>query len=118
MMNSTISIPMRAQDGARVEKGIRYWKFLDDAISGRIFKVLVPVTLLNIAVGLYMALFYAPTEKTMGTVQRIFYFHVPSAWIGFGVFIAGTVIAMWPDPREARQLARLQAQEVVAAAQA
>ncbi len=39
-------------------------------------------------------------------------------WIGFGVFIAGTVIAMWPDPREARQLARLQAQEVVAAAQA
>ncbi|MGE5138972.1 MAG: cytochrome c-type biogenesis CcmF C-terminal domain-containing protein, partial [Rudaea sp.] len=39
-------------------------------------------------------------------------------WVGFGVFILGTVIAMWPDPREARQLARLKAQEVVAAAQA
>ena len=27
-----------------------------------------------------MAFFYAPTEATMGHVQRIFYFHVGSAW--------------------------------------
>ena len=31
-------------------------------------------------VALYMALIYAPTEATMGDLQRIFYFHVPSAW--------------------------------------
>ena len=31
----------------------------------------------------YAALFVAPTERTMGVIQRIFYFHVPSGWIGF-----------------------------------
>ncbi len=29
---------------------------------------------------------YAPREATMGDVQRIFYFHVSSAWIGFLAF--------------------------------
>jgi len=34
----------------------------------------------------YAALFIAPTERTMGVIQRIFYFHVPSAWTGFVAF--------------------------------
>jgi len=34
----------------------------------------------------YSALFVAPTERTMGLIQRIFYFHVPSAWTGFVAF--------------------------------
>jgi heme exporter protein C len=34
----------------------------------------------------YAALFIAPTERTMGLIQRIFYFHVPSAWTGFVAF--------------------------------
>ena len=34
----------------------------------------------------YAALFVAPTERTMGVIQRIFYFHVPSAWTGFVAF--------------------------------
>jgi len=39
-----------------------------------------------IAVG--MVFLYAPRELTMGNVQRIFYFHVASAWVGFfGFFI-------------------------------
>ena len=34
------------------------------------------------------AFFYAPRELSMGDVQRIFYFHVPSAWVGFfGFFV-------------------------------
>jgi heme exporter protein C len=37
-------------------------------------------------IALYMAFIYAPTEATMGDVQRIFYFHVPSAWIAFLAF--------------------------------
>ena len=37
-------------------------------------------------VALYMALIYAPREQTMGDVQRIFYFHVPSAWVAFLAF--------------------------------
>jgi len=31
---------------------------------------------------LYLALFYAPREIEMGDVQRVFYFHVSSAWTG------------------------------------
>jgi heme exporter protein C len=34
----------------------------------------------------YCALFVAPTERTMGVIQRIFYFHVPSWWSAFVAF--------------------------------
>ena len=34
----------------------------------------------------YCALFVAPTERTMGLIQRIFYFHVPSGWTAFVAF--------------------------------
>jgi heme exporter protein C len=51
------------------------------------------VTAVAMSVALYMAFIFAPTEQTMGEVQRIFYFHVASAWAGFAaflvVFIAG-----------------------------
>ena len=47
---------------------------------------------------LYCAFIYAPTESVMGTVQRIFYFHVASAWVGllsfFFVFLGG-VLYLW-----------------------
>src|ERR1700686_2725513 len=32
------------------------------------------------------ALIWAPTESSMGLIQRIFYFHVSSAWTGFIAF--------------------------------
>jgi heme exporter protein C len=41
--------------------------------------------------GLYQALVAAPTEQTMGNVQRIFYYHVPSAWTAFLMFFANFV---------------------------
>lgn len=34
----------------------------------------------------YAALFIAPEERTMRAIQRIFYFHVPSAWTAFTAF--------------------------------
>lgn len=37
-------------------------------------------------VSLLMIFFYAPTERTMGHVQRIFYFHVGSAWVAAVAF--------------------------------
>jgi len=38
-----------------------------------------------------MVFLYAPREVTMGDVQRIFYFHVASAWVGFfGFFVTFT----------------------------
>lgn len=44
------------------------------------------VSLLAVVAGLYAALAYAPTEAEMGDVQRIFYFHVASAWNGLFAF--------------------------------
>jgi heme exporter protein C len=45
------------------------------------------VAFLLLAAASYGALIWAPTENTMGLVQRIFYFHVSSAWTGFVAFL-------------------------------
>jgi len=53
-------------------------------------KQTVPTTLLildilaglMVTAALLMALFYAPQEKVMGDVQRVFYFHVATGWTG------------------------------------
>jgi heme exporter protein C len=42
----------------------------------------------------YCALFVAPTERTMGLIQRIFYMHVPSAWSGFVAFFISFVASI------------------------
>jgi len=52
------------------------------------------VTLVATIVSLYMAFLYAPTEATMGDVQRIFYFHVPSAWVAFFAFLLVFVFSL------------------------
>jgi len=44
------------------------------------------VTFVAISVALYFAFIYAPVEAQMGPVQKIFYFHVASAWISFFAF--------------------------------
>ncbi len=49
----------------------------------KIFSILLFIV---VPLGLYFAFFYAPIERVMGIVQKIFYFHVASAWIGFFAF--------------------------------
>ncbi|AGA68665.1 ABC-type transport system involved in cytochrome c biogenesis, permease component [Desulfitobacterium dichloroeliminans LMG P-21439] len=49
-------------------------------------KILAWATFITMFLALYMALVYAPTEKTMGDIQRLFYFHVASAWLGMLAF--------------------------------
>src|SRR5690349_14276951 len=39
----------------------------------------------------YLALFVAPTEVVMGEVQRVFYFHVGTAWLALLGFIVAAV---------------------------
>jgi|BarGraIncu00222A_1022003.scaffolds.fasta_scaffold91349_2 heme exporter protein C len=58
--------------------------------------VLITVALLGF--GLYQALVIAPTEQTMGDVQRIFYYHVPSAWTAFLLFFVNfiaSIVYLW-----------------------
>jgi len=46
----------------------------------------------------WMVFFWVPTERTMGIAQRIFYIHVPSAWVaflGFGIVALCGGVYLW-----------------------
>src|SRR5437773_2550994 len=58
------------------------------------FPILAIVTALLLSFALYEALIAAPTEQTMGNVQRIFYYHVPSAWTAFLLFLINFVASV------------------------
>ena len=48
---------------------------------------LIGVGLALMLAALYLIFIYVPAEETMGDVQRIFYFHVPLAWVAFLAFL-------------------------------
>ena len=55
------------------------------------------------ALSLYLIFFYAPVEAVMGVVQKIFYFHVPSAWVAFLAFFVvflGSILYLWKKDRK------------------
>ncbi len=58
------------------------------------FPILAIITGLLLSFALYEALIAAPTEQTMGNVQRIFYYHVPSAWTAFLLFLINFVASV------------------------
>src|SRR3954467_12281082 len=60
----------------------------------RIFPILGLLTAVFLSYALYLALVIAPTEQTMGDVQRIFYYHVPSAWTAFILFTINFVASL------------------------
>ena len=61
------------------------------------------VTVALMVWGFYQAIYVAPDEQTMHEVQRIFYYHVPSAMVAFLFFaisLAGSIgfLAFPPQP--------------------
>jgi len=58
------------------------------------FIAITLVTLVLLSYGLYQGMEGAPTEQTMGDVQRIFYYHVPSAWVGFLCFFVNFIASI------------------------
>ena len=54
-------------------------------------RVLDLVSVILLGVAAYLALVYAPEELVMGQVQRVFYFHVATAWTALLGFIAAGV---------------------------
>jgi heme exporter protein C len=62
---------------------------------------------------LWLVFMVVPTEREMGIVQRIFYFHVSSAWVAFlGFFlVAGaSAVYLWNGSRAADRLAEAAAE--------
>lgn len=61
-------------------------------------QVLGGLTLVTFFAALYLAFIYAPTEAVQGDVQRIFYFHVPIAWLmelSFFVVFLSSILFLW-----------------------
>src|SRR5438874_1602508 len=56
--------------------------------------ILIAITLLLLAFGFYQAIFAAPTEQTMGDIQRIFYYHLPSWWTAFILFFINFIASI------------------------
>jgi heme exporter protein C len=42
----------------------------------------------------WMVFFYAPMERVLGQVQRVFYFHVSTGWLGMLAFISAAVAGL------------------------
>ena len=55
------------------------------------FKLFAVITFLLLSYALCQGMWVAPREATMGEIQRIFYYHVPSAWTSFLCFLANFI---------------------------
>lgn len=65
--------------------------------------VLVGLAGVAMAAAVCAIFIYVPTEKTEGIVQRIMYWHVPSAWISFLAFFIvfiSSILFLWKKERE------------------
>lgn len=60
----------------------------------RVLKIFNILSVVLVFVAFLLAMFYAPLEKVMGEVQRVFYFHVATAWVGMLGFIVAAVVAV------------------------
>jgi len=61
-------------------------------VPDNVFKAILAISAVLTLVGIYMAFKGTPPHSTMGDVQRIFYFHVASAWVSYLAF--GLTFAM------------------------
>ena len=57
-----------------------------------LLKILDVLAVIMLGVSTYFALVKAPTELVMGNVQRVFYFHIGTAWTA----LIGWPLTLWP----------------------
>jgi heme exporter protein C len=59
-----------------------------------LLKVLDWLSVICLVIAAYLALVFAPTELVMGEVQRVFYFHIGTAWVGLLGFILAAILGI------------------------
>jgi len=59
-----------------------------------LLKIVDVLAIILLAVSTYLALIFAPTELVMGDVQRVFYFHIGTAWTALLGFILAAVFSI------------------------
>jgi heme exporter protein C len=65
--------------------------------------ILWGLTVLAFSATVYAIFVYVPTEKQEGLVQRIMYYHIPSAWLSFFAFFIvfiSSILYLWKRERE------------------
>jgi heme exporter protein C len=62
--------------------------------SSLLTKILYGGMVATMLAAFYFIFLYAEIEKTMGAVQKIFYMHVPSAWVAFLAFFVTFVFSI------------------------
>ena len=76
-------------------------------------RLLPSVVLVAVLAALWIVFMVVPTEREMGIVQRIFYFHVASAWVAFlSFFLVGGAsgVYLWNGSGRADRLAQAAAE--------
>lgn len=68
-------------------------------LAGRLIPWLGALTVVLLAIGLYLALFVAPPDYQQGESVRIMYIHVPAAWMSMFIYVvmagAGAAGLVW-----------------------
>jgi heme exporter protein C len=75
--------------------------------------LLLTLTAILMLVSIGLIFLVAPTDAVEGVAQRIFYFHVPVAWIGmlaFGVLAVASIAYLWKKDERWDWLARASAE--------
>ncbi len=69
------------------QKSLRLWAGILTVLGG-----------ISVLIALWMVFFYVPTEREMGIMQRIYYIHIPTAWIGefaFAIVALSSLLYLW-----------------------
>lgn len=70
-------------------------------------RVLTATTALTVLAAIYMVVLWVPGDAKLGVVQKIFYFHVASAWVGFFAFFVVFVLSILYLKKKDRSLDRI-----------
>jgi heme exporter protein C len=62
--------------------------------KSRFLSIFDIVTIILFTISFCMVLFFAPVEAVMGDVQKVFYFHVATAWVGMLGFMVAMVVGI------------------------
>ncbi|MGA1862352.1 cytochrome c biogenesis protein CcsA [Deferribacter thermophilus] len=65
------------------------------SVVDKLDKFVSALAFVLISAALYFAFIFAPIEKVMGIIQKIFYFHVASAWIAFFAFFITFIFSIF-----------------------
>jgi heme exporter protein C len=107
-----------ARELARVGEAARGARLVPAELAGlspgqRVVAGLAALTAVSMLASLWMALVAAPVDAVQGTPFRIFYFHVPIAWVAFLAFFvvfAASVAYLWRRDERWDWLARAAAE--------